>query len=253
MSSASSVDDIDGPPRKTGRFSFRSEEELDTLVENKDAPKTKDAIRFSRSVFTSFCEEIGTPLADVEKKTADDLCSFLRQFYAGLRQSNGQLYSCKSMATIRYGLQRHFKKEIDIDIIHNESFGPANEVFSAMLVKLKAEGKGSVQHKEPITKEDMLKIVSSSALDISKPNGLQNKVFVDIMIYLCNRGRENLRSMTKSHFSTQIDSTGLKYVSFNIDMPTKNHRGSIDDNEINQAGRIYATPESPLCPVKSFK
>ncbi|XP_006819710.1 glycine receptor subunit alpha-2-like [Saccoglossus kowalevskii] len=54
MSSASSVADIGGTPRKTGRVSFSSEEELDTLEENKDAPKTKEAIRFS-SVFTSFC------------------------------------------------------------------------------------------------------------------------------------------------------------------------------------------------------
>ena len=63
MASIILVADIDGPPGKIGRFSFSSEEDLNTLAENKDALKTRDAIKFARSVFTSFCDilkKIGT-------------------------------------------------------------------------------------------------------------------------------------------------------------------------------------------------
>ena len=157
------------------------------------------------------------------------------------------------MITIRYGLQRYFLRQCGVDIINNENFKPANDVFAAMLVKLKAEGKGATLHKEPIAKEDMIKIMSSSALDCSTPRGLQNKVFVDIMIYLCNSGLENLRNMTKSHFIVQTDSTDLKFVSFCQDMQTKNHRGGIDDGEISQGGRMYETAGNSLCPVRSFE
>ena len=46
-------------------------------------------------------------------------------------------------------------------------------MFHAMLVKLKQAGKGSVTHKDPISKEDFLKIKSSSVLllDVDTPAG----------------------------------------------------------------------------------
>ena len=51
-------------------------------------------------------------------------------------------------------------------------------MFHAMLVKLKQAGKGSVTHKDPISKEDFLKIKSSSVLDVDTPAGLQNKMYL---------------------------------------------------------------------------
>ena len=45
------------------------------------------------------------------------------------------------------------------------------------MVKLKKEGKGSVQHKNLIGKEDIAKIFA--VLDITMQQGLQDKVFVD--------------------------------------------------------------------------
>ena len=66
----------------------------------------------------------------------------------------------------------------------------SNKVIKAMLVKLKKEGKGVVKHRDPISKLDMTKILS--CLDLNTPQGLQDKVFIDIMLYFANRGRENL-------------------------------------------------------------
>ena len=45
-----------------------------------------------------------------------------------------------------------------IDIVNDTQFKEANEMFHAMLVKLKQAGKGSVTHKDPISKEDFLKM-----------------------------------------------------------------------------------------------
>ena len=64
--------------------------------------------------------------------------------------------------------------------MNDAQFKQANEMFHAMLVQVKLAGKGSVTHKDPISKEDFVKIKSSSALDVNTPKGLQNKVFVDM-------------------------------------------------------------------------
>ena len=56
--------------------------------------------------------------------------------------------------------------------MNDTQFKEANEMFHAMLVKLKQAGKGSVTHKvkvDPISKEDFLKIKSSSVLDVDTP------------------------------------------------------------------------------------
>ena len=58
-----------------------------------------------------------------------------------------------------------------------------------MLVKLKDERKGAVQHKDPIEDKELRKIRASNALCQATPIGLQNKVFVDLMLYMSQRGR----------------------------------------------------------------
>ena len=60
-------------------------------------------------------------------------------------------------------------------------------MFHAMLVKLKQASKGSVTHKDPISKEDFLKIKSSSVLDVDTPAGLQNIMYLcrQFDIYIC--------------------------------------------------------------------
>jgi hypothetical protein len=40
------------------------------------------------------------------------------------------------MISIRYGIQKHFLKIKNIDVVNNDAFKPANLLFQAMLVKL---------------------------------------------------------------------------------------------------------------------
>ena len=229
-------------------FSSVSEEDLDTLVEEIDAKNTKDVISFSQRILMSYCKEKDIEFGSLNNFSEAELCSFLRTFYAEVRQSNGDYYAKRSLITLRYGLHRHFQKVRSIDINNNTSFKAANDVFRGMLHKLKEAGKGAVQHKEPITPEDMRKIRKLTALDISTPLGLQNKVFVDIMLHLCNRGRENWRAM-KEHFAVVQDSSNERYVHMTQDMKTKNHCGECD--EVSQGGRMYETHDEN-CPVESF-
>ena len=140
---------------------------------------------------------------------------------------------------------------MNVDINNDTAFKTACEAFAAVMVSLKRQGKGKIVHKQPLTTEDFTKLYSSDALDLNTPNGLQNKVFIDLMIHLCNRGRENLRDMKRSDFNICNDSNNNRHVVMN-DMLTKNHRGDSRDGN-SQEGRMYAIPDYELCPVYSFE
>ena len=59
------------------------------------------------------------------------------------------------------------------------------------------------------------------AFNVGTPVVLQKKVWFEIMSYLCRRGRENLRSMSKSTFVVEKVSSGLEHVHQVIDEADK--------------------------------
>lgn len=209
----------------------------------------KKAIKTALNILTAYCASKDVLFSDMEQLHVEDLCSLLKGFYAAARNQKGDYYSKKSMISIRYGIQRHFLKIRDIDIVNNVDFKPANLVFQAMLVKLKQEGKGISVHKPPIQNDDLKKLYGS--FDPNVPADLQNKVFIDFMLYYCNRGRENLRDLQKSDF--QIHGSGdQRFVAFK-DHSTKYHCGDENDFTESQGGRLYAVANNPLCPVLSLE
>ena len=70
------------------------------------------------------------------------------------------------------------------------------------------------------------------------------------MLYICRRGRENLRELKKDHFVVATDSDGRQYVTQAVDELTKKTR---EDNQSSRtdAGRMYET-STDQCPVRSF-
>ena len=83
----------------------------------------------------------------------------------------------------------------------NEGFNRANKVFDAILKDNKSEGKGNIQHKQPITSEDMERL-NDYFSKYMQPNVqiLQQFVQFNLMFYLCRCGRENLTGMPKETF-----------------------------------------------------
>ena len=188
-------------------------------------------------VLESFCAE-----KNIDNIHAD-LNETLKKFYAGARSKTRELYSKKSLMAIRYGLQKHFEKEKGVDIVNGNEFKEANKIYSAMLIKATQEGKGTVQHKTPLSKEDLLKLYTS--FNLITPKGLQDKAFVDFMLYFCNRGRENLRALKASDF---IVNTHEGYIEMKD--TAANERGYMKE-DTDQRNRIYKS-SSPLCPFDSL-
>ena len=227
------------------RFQLMDDIQLQDLIDSADSKNTKYAVKYGIKIFEEFLRNVNTDLGDVNRLPNADLDKILQKFYAGCRQKNGDYYSKKSMLTIRFGLQRHFLNTKSVDIIKHEDFANSSRIFKCFSATLKQQGKGFVKHKLPISQEDMAKIQDS--LDLDDPQGLQDKVFIDVMLYFCNRGRENLREMTVDSFDICEDG-GKCYIALK-DTLTKNNRE--DKLEKSQCG-IMTPTNGPRCPVASF-
>ncbi|XP_038045512.1 uncharacterized protein LOC119720063 [Patiria miniata] len=230
-------------------FASISDIDLKDLIDAADSNNTKKQIKYAINRLDAYARFVGTTLSAVEALSMRALDEFLCRFYASLRKLDGKLYTKKSMQGIRYGLQRHIQALHDWDLSKQREFAGSNKVFKAMLVKLKREGKGFVRHKSPISVADMEKMQASNDLDMSTPRGLQNKVFVDVMVYFCNRGRENLRDMKPSDFIISQDEDDIQYVT-RRDQMTKNNRENDDESS---SGFMYEIPDNDRCPVRSLK
>ncbi|CAC5420453.1 KCTD1_15 [Mytilus coruscus] len=196
-----------------------------------------------------YCYQKHILFNDFERFSKEEMCSTLKDFYASVRNKKGEYYSKKSMISIRYGIQKHIDKIREFDVVNDPAFKTANVIFDAMLVKLKGMGLAAPNHKSPVSEEDLGKMYTY--LDVNTPCGLQNKVFLDFMIYFCNRGRENLRELKKSDFKFYGHGP-FKYVQLR-DHSTKNHKGDSAYDTESQGGRLFVTPSNPLCPVKSLE
>ena len=128
------------------------------------------------------------------------------RFYPSIRTEKGELYKLNTMKGYRSSIQRYMEKVKNIDIINDGEFLTSNQSYVNTLKEIKKAGKGFTLHYAEIEPEDITKLYAS--IDINTPCGLQEKVWLDIMLYLIRRGRENLRMMNKQTFGVKADATG---------------------------------------------
>ena len=185
---------------------------------NKDSKNTKKLTKQHRLVFELYLKEknIRNP------STAVELAAVLRKFYAEARKKNGQMYSKNSLCSIRFAFFRHFKQELIIDIIKDTEFNEANRIYEAQYVELKKQGLAKTEHKPPIADEDIKKLYRCGVFNTENPTTLQNKVFFEIMLFFCQRGRQNLRQLKKTDFEIKVNSQGKRCVVKTTDEQTKN-------------------------------
>jgi hypothetical protein len=179
---------------------------------------------------------------EIIEKPKASIAEFLINFYAEVRKKNGDFYSCTSMISLPFGIQRHFLAKRKFDIVNDADFRLPNEMKKAVMTQIKRSGKGTVQHKEVISDADIDKLYSSDAVSVDNPLGLQPNVFLDVKLYTCRRGREILRNMKKSDFIVKTDAQGRRFYANVAKYETKNHRGSDVADDDMSPGRIYEMP-----------
>lgn len=229
------------------RFPQLSEEEIESILEARTSENTKKSTKVSLNIFRQYLQEREI-LEDDLLKSKTQLANVLRRFYAEARKKNSDFYTKASLLSIRFGLQRFFSSH-NMDIIKETEFNEANRVFSAELSELKREGKAKTEHKPAITKADITKLYESGLFNINHPETLQNKVFFEVMLFFCRRGRQNLRQLQKDDFHIGTDTAGVKYVYKAKDELTKNHR---ENDEAQETQAMFAIG-GPFCPVLAFE
>ena len=228
------------------RFATVSKNELEKLLADKDAENTKKATKLAVNIFTTYLKE--KKIKEPDDK--ESLAAVLKLFYIEARKEDGTAYSKSTLNSFRFGLNRRYISTRDINIINDPAFNETNKVFGAKCVELKRQGLAKVEHKQPICQEDLQKLYECGIFDISNPVTLQNKIFFEVMLYFCRRGRQNLlRQLKKTDFSVMTDGKGNKYVRKITDELTKNRR----ENDDGLDGGIMLENSGPHCPVTSFE
>ena len=205
-------------------FAEVGEGDVAKLLENKDAKNTQRVVKRSSSLFQKF---IGNDV-DIALLSKAEINEKLRLFFVSIRCQNGELVKKSTLTNLRYGLSKFLKEQLEIDINVDPEFTSTKEVFKAVSTDLKKKGKRATEHKPVISQEDLLKLYDTNnenvVFNTSCPAGLQRKVWFDIMFYLCRRGRENLRQMSKSTFAVACGANGVEYVYQVLDEADKNHQ-----------------------------
>ncbi|VDI67112.1 Hypothetical predicted protein [Mytilus galloprovincialis] len=186
---------------------------------------------------------------DIENYPVKELDSILSKFYAEARNKNGELYKTTTLKNTRYGINRYLTEKRDIDIMKDPDFMKSNKMFKAMSIQLKRDGLGGIEHYPPI-EEDHIKTIYSSLTQMD-PVSLQQKVFIDLMLYFGRRGRENLRDLKVKDFEFSKQGGGDKehrYIRIQRDELTKNHK----EDTNTAVGKMYEVKDDAKCPVKSF-
>jgi hypothetical protein len=163
------------------RFRIPDKEEISLKIETKDAKNTKQLTKNAVKCFRNFLDESNENV-QFENMAKVKLDEMLQNFYCGARTTNGELFKKTALQNIRYGLNRHTKEVMNVDIIKDPEFRPSGEVFCAVSVDLKRKGLGKIDHHPPISDNDLKKLYSSETMvfntntpcELQKRHGLKS-------------------------------------------------------------------------------
>lgn len=146
--------------------------EIAVLRTELNAKRTIKANKRAAATFRSNLSEKNQP-TDFDNLGKVRLNKALGHFYIHLRKTDGDKYNVNSLKNLRYSLSRYlrappfFKTFI---LVNDDDFRDANVNFLAVLVELKGEGKGSVDHLPVISHSDLRMSYQYSNTDT--PTGL---------------------------------------------------------------------------------
>ena len=128
--------------------------------------------------------------------------------------------------------------------MHGREFQGSNQVFYGNMRTLGQAGLDRRRHKDAVTENNMRKMYSSGVLGIDNPVALQHKVYVEVDLLFCRRGREGLRELNKNSLFEKVDSDGRTYITLGFNELQKKHQGlgkgvKLKNHEcMNRVGRI---------------
>ena len=155
------------------RFATLSEEDLNLLLDDKDAKSTKRATKSALKVFQQYIwRNWKSRLTSNERYACERAQTVLCR-----SSKSGWHFLFKEHIKQPQIWIKHFKATCGFDIINDTEFNDANKVFGAKCVDLKRQGLAKVEHKPPICEEDLKKLYESTAFGLDDPEKLQKQSF----------------------------------------------------------------------------
>ena len=191
---------------KKRRFPDLEIDEIDRIMTEKDSENTRKATKASVKLFREYLQEKGMS-ENFEDFDSSLLDSTLSKFYLEMRQTNGEHYKKSTVLAIRHGICRHLQDLKKVNIVHDAEFNISNSAFQASIKELKRQGKGGTKHFPPLEENDLSKLYTNY-WDNNSAVKLQQKVFMELMLYFGRRGRENLRTLSVYDVAVTTDDSG---------------------------------------------
>ena len=225
--------------------------QLITSIENEaKSIHTENQTKHYMNMLNNFLKSQNLPTS-FETMPERYIQSYLRLFFANIKKKNGEHYSTTSLTCMRAAFHRYFLETRDMPLIDNPGFKLLDKTYKAAMAQAlknipKSLSDGGEGY-QPIENNDMTLL--KNYFDRTTPQKLQDEIFFNIIYYNGFRGREWIRSLTKS--SIQIkenENGGVRYVDLIKPVHEKNVRVG-NENSIRQT-LMAETPESPSsCPV----
>lgn len=230
-------------------------EELDSIEKSRHETNTVRQTSWAVKCFEAWLKERQQSI-DFKTIAKTTLASTLREFYATIRTSKGDMYGISSYAGLRAGLNRHINESPFSrawNLMQDTEFTAANNMFKGVLKLLRKAGRDRTQHHPAISPGDLNTLRASAALQPNSPKGLLYKVWFDIQLHFGRRGCEGNRNLTSDSLLLNRDENGSQYFTMAFKEDTKNHKNPLGHTKANNRGVMYEEPGNPLCPVASLR
>ena len=130
-----------------------SNEEKQQLLDARQSLNTRNQTKSHLKILGDFLSENSKP--KLYEITDADLPDILFDFYTGVHREDGDMYKLATIKCIRASINRHMKEKCNLDIIQDPHFIKANEMFRAITVESKHQGKAVTVSKRVIKSKDM--------------------------------------------------------------------------------------------------
>ena len=234
------------PPElgKKKRHATLTDQDMEDILKKRNAANTDEVTGNSVNIIRKYLNEKNLPV-DFESLDGKALDEPLSKFDCEVRTFDGELYKKSCLMTLRHGINRHLSnsRKSPVDIVNANNFNQSQRMFSAISKELKRAGKAKIEHYPPRIDADIEKMYEYLTSDLDDPVILQRKVFVDVLLYFCRRGLENLRDIKIMDIAVTRNDENTPYAYMVKDEATKNHqaddKASVNGHMFEILGRCF--------------
>ena len=176
------------------RFALATDETAEELRNGSKNPNTSKSTSFWLSVWKTWCQEKNIAL-EIEEHEPADLNKVLEQFYAEVKNKNGEDYEPDSLRVMIAVLDRHLKdKHYLLSIMKDREFNSSKQVLEGKAKLLQQPGRGKRPNKaRNLTKEKEEVLWKENKFGCKTPEALVNTMWSLLNQHFGLHGRQEHR------------------------------------------------------------